>query len=69
LDDKNIKDAEVQQFHHQPKEFIAEGSHEIVHQWDTSLNAHGDYFNGLNSYNQSYFQTVFIWLGLCTPKQ
>lgn len=40
----------------QPREVSVEGTHQQMLQWDTSLNAHGDCFNSLYSFNMNNSQ-------------
>jgi hypothetical protein len=41
--DDTVQEAVVKWLRQQPKEFFADGIYRLVHQWDSSLNACGDF--------------------------
>jgi hypothetical protein len=42
--DEDVKTTVIQWFQQQPKEFFAEGIHQLVQKWDTCPNNHSDCF-------------------------
>jgi hypothetical protein len=57
----NVQDNVVWRFRQQPKEFSANEIWNLVHQWDSCLNACGDFFNCRNTFTCKHFQTGFTW--------
>jgi hypothetical protein len=45
----------------QLKEFTANGTHQLMYQWNSCLNACGDVFNCCNTLTHEHYRTGFIW--------
>lgn len=57
--DDSVQEAVIQWFRQQPKEFFADGIHQHVHEWDSSLNANGDFSNSCNTFTHDQPQMSF----------
>jgi hypothetical protein len=58
--DDNVQGSVVQWFRQQPKEFFANRTRQLLHQWDSCLNARGDLFNCCKIFTCEHSRTGFV---------